>query len=302
MAFSYELLCMTTLGGFIILFGFFAFNLLSTGDLSKPNTGGALGLIAVNCIMAASGGSLTSLIYRRFSDKVNQKWSLVSAINGSLAGLVSISACANSVYSYCAFVIGMISGVVYSFVAKLVEGKRLDDPLDAIAVHFGGGVCGILCVPFLDANMGLFYKGNKVSMVLLGWNLCGLLVITVWTLMWASLIFGIMSWLNILRVTSYDERKGLDIVKHGERAYPYQVNIEDRSSSLTLCEALTTMYSGMPTARNVKHQNSSHNKVQKATGDGNAADQGAKEEAGVGSSRAVIHGSDRVEIDPVSVV
>ena len=36
-------------------------------------------------------------------------------------------------YSYCAFVIGMISGVVYSFVAKLVEGKRLDDPLDAIA-------------------------------------------------------------------------------------------------------------------------------------------------------------------------
>ena len=75
-------------------------------------------------------------------------------------------------------------------------------------MHFGGGVCGILCVPFLDANMGLFYKGNKVSMVLLGWNLCGLLVITVWTLMWASLIFGIMSWLNILRVTSYDERKG----------------------------------------------------------------------------------------------
>ena len=95
---------------------------------------------------------------------------------------------------------------------------------------------------------------------------------------------------------------GLDIVKHGERAYPYQVNIEDRSSSLTLCEALTTMYNGMPTARNVKHQNSSHNKVQKATGDGNAADQGAKEEAGVGSSRAFIHGSDRLEIDPVSAV
>ena len=92
---------------------------------------------------------------------------------------------------------------------------------------------------------------------------------------------------------------GLDIVKHGERAYPYQVNIEERSSSLTLCEALTTMYSGMPTTRNVKHENSCHDK---ATADGNTAEKGAKEEAGVGSSKGLLHSSDRVEIDPVSVV
>ena len=60
---------MSTLGGFIIIFGFFAFNLLSHGGLSKANDGSLLGLIAVNCVLASSGGSLTALIYNRFRDK-----------------------------------------------------------------------------------------------------------------------------------------------------------------------------------------------------------------------------------------
>ena len=78
-------------------------------------------------------------------------------------------------------------------------------------MHLGGGVWGILCVPFLDAKMGLFYHGNRLSMLLLGWNLCGLVVIVTWTFVWAALIFGILSWLNVLRVTSDDEIRGMYI-------------------------------------------------------------------------------------------
>ena len=77
-------------------------------------------------------------------------------------------------------------------------------------VHLGGGTWGIVSVPFLDSDYGLFYKGNILSMWLIGWNLCGLLVIIIWTLMWAALIFGIMSALNFLRVTSAVEKQGIN--------------------------------------------------------------------------------------------
>ena len=79
---------MSTLGGFIILFGFFAFNLISDEDHIKGKYD-SNGLIVVNCILAACGGSLSALTYRRITGWRNQQWSLVAAINGAVAGLVS---------------------------------------------------------------------------------------------------------------------------------------------------------------------------------------------------------------------
>ena len=76
-------------------------------------------------------------------------------------------------------------------------------------MHLGGGILGTVSVPFLDSNYGLFYKRNILSMWLIGWNLCGLFAIIIWTLMWAALIFGIMSALNFLRVTSAVEKQGI---------------------------------------------------------------------------------------------
>ena len=77
-------------------------------------------------------------------------------------------------------------------------------------MHLGGGIWGVLSVPFLDANMGLFYKGNRLSMLFLGWNLCGLLVIAIWTFVWAAVIFGVLACLNVLRVSSEEELKGFN--------------------------------------------------------------------------------------------
>ena len=80
---------MSTLGGFIVIFGLFALNLIAHSSISEINDGGIHGLIVVNCILAASGGSLTVVVYRRLTDRQNKQWSLVAAINGSLVGLVS---------------------------------------------------------------------------------------------------------------------------------------------------------------------------------------------------------------------
>ncbi|XP_062518144.1 putative ammonium transporter 1 isoform X2 [Corticium candelabrum] len=286
---------MSTLGGFIILFGFLAFNLVSNEDHIKSKYD-AHGLIVVNCILAACGGSLSALTYRRISSWSNHQWSLMAAINGVLAGLVSISAGAKTMYSYAAFIVGLGSGVVYSLVRKQLERKRVDDPLDAVAVHLGGGVWGILCVPFLDAKMGLFYRGNRLSMLLLGWNLCGLVVIVTWTFVWAALIFGILSWLNVLRVTSDDEIRGLDEVQHGERAYSYQMAPQDNSSSLTLSRALFNMYGDLPSPLRLEDTSRSHNGVRRESIRSRNAAAVSAEEDGFGSSFVMVNSSNHLKL------
>ena len=55
---------MSTLGGFIVIFGLFALNLIAHSSISEINDGGIHGLIVVNCILAATGGSLTAVVYR----------------------------------------------------------------------------------------------------------------------------------------------------------------------------------------------------------------------------------------------
>ena len=51
-------------------------------------------------------------------------------------------------------------------------------------------------------------------------NIAGLLIITVWTVGLCSIMFGSLKWLGLLRVDRQSEIVGMDIVKHGEPAYP----------------------------------------------------------------------------------
>ena len=63
-------------------------------------------------------------------------------INGSLAGLVSISAVCNLVHPVVAICIGAVGGAVSILVSFWLERWQLDDAVDAIAVHLGGGLWG----------------------------------------------------------------------------------------------------------------------------------------------------------------
>lgn len=85
-----------------------------------------------------------------------------------------------------------------------------ENPTDSCVspVHFGGGTWGVISVTFLDTEQGLFYVGNRVSMILIGWNLCGLVVITVWTVLFSGAVFGILYCLKFLRVPPEVEKKG----------------------------------------------------------------------------------------------
>ncbi|XP_062517587.1 putative ammonium transporter sll0108 [Corticium candelabrum] len=193
-------------------------------------------------MLAAASGSITAITYERHREsKESRQWRVSTAINGSLVGLVAISAGVSSVYPYGAFCIGGVAGVVYVHATEGIKRWRVDDPIDAISIHLGGGLWGVLAVPFLDQRHGLLYKGNRASLVLIAWNIGGVLLIILWTLLWSSVLFGILTCLDILRVSPDSESRGLDQLVHGEKAYPGMPNHHrtDEAKEVSLASQLS---------------------------------------------------------------
>ncbi|KAK3697510.1 hypothetical protein QZH41_011277, partial [Actinostola sp. cb2023] len=215
---------MSALGGFILFFGFFAFNGGSQGSIASEGDAEIVALAIVNTIISGGGGALTAMIIKRmgFAEK---KWSLLITINGGLTGMVSICAGASVFKPYCALVVGVVAGAGYILWSWAVLKIKVDDPLDAVAVHFGGGIWGILAAPLLAYDRGVLYKWDRLAFTQLGWNMAGMVSIALWSTGCAFIMFGIMRLAKQLRVDEDIEIKGslhtrLDIPKHGEPAYP----------------------------------------------------------------------------------
>ena len=117
--------------------------------------------------------------------------------------------------------------LILCFFIILFSILGLDDPLDAVAVHFGGGILGVLCVPFFKHSTGIFWIVKNMNDPnfdfesedyedpgrILGVNIAGLLVIIAWSAFWSTFVFGGLQYFNNLRVDSETETKGNDIVR-----------------------------------------------------------------------------------------
>ena len=83
---------LAALGGFILFFGFFAFNAGSQASISAEGDAGVIGLACINTIISGAFAAITTLIVQHLADFINDhssKWSLVATINGGLTGMVS---------------------------------------------------------------------------------------------------------------------------------------------------------------------------------------------------------------------
>lgn len=147
------------------------------------------------------------------------------SLNGSLAGLVAITAGCDAVNVMGACIIGILSGFTVCFFTWLLDYKlHIDDPVGAVAVHFGNGLLGTICVGLFACGtdtmpkaQGLFYGGG---FKLLGTQLLGLLCIGVWTAVLMTITFVVIKHTVGLRVTEEEEITGLDKLEHGlESAY-----------------------------------------------------------------------------------
>lgn len=209
------------LGGFILFFGFLAFNGGSQLTISNSGDGEALARAVVNTVISGSFAAFMSLILNRLRVFGNT-WSLLVTINGALTGMVAICAGCNVYEPYAACVVGLIAAIVFRTYSVLMVKLGIDDPLDAVAVHFGGGSWGLIAVAFFDSKEGILYAGNLKSGYKLGWQCIGLAAIVAWTASLSCLVFGLLRCFKILRVPREEEEKGLDIPKHNEPAYPVE--------------------------------------------------------------------------------
>ena len=218
------------LGGFILLFGFLAFNGGSQLTISGPGDVETVGLAIVNTIIGGCSSGLGVLLINRFI--LGRKWSYLMSLNGALTGMVSQCAGCNVYQPWAAFIIGVISGPVYLGVSSLMLRFKLDDPLDAVAVHAGGGILGVICAPFFMNDKGIFWMASleedEVGTTLnaLAFNLAGMFAIGAWAAFWSLTIFGTLKGVRMLRVDRETEVRGNDLVKHGEAAYPRDAWLE----------------------------------------------------------------------------
>ncbi|CAK8687801.1 unnamed protein product [Clavelina lepadiformis] len=217
------------LGAFILFVGFLAFNGGSQLSISGEGDGATVALAIMNTVLGGSASAITTMLLYKVTDVIrgnDHYWSLIVTMNGALAGMVSMCASCNDLYPWAAVVIGVVAGCAFISWHYFIIAVRIDDPLDAVAVHLGGGLCGILLGPIFAINGlregvgGIIYGGHYLAFQNFGWNLLGALAIMAWTGTISTILFGTMKLLGILRVSEEVEKRGLDKIKHGEPAYP----------------------------------------------------------------------------------
>lgn len=205
-------MALSTLGALVLWLGWYGFN---GGAATKA---GDLAWISLTTTLGASSGVVSATILAWILFK---KPDLSMILNGSLAGLVAVTAGCAYITPNGALVIGLVAGVLVVFSVLLFDKLRLDDPVGAVSVHLINGVWGTLAVGFFAAkgldHKGLFYGGG---LKLLGAQLYGIAVVGVFVMASASIVWLALKHTIGIRVHEEEELVGLDISEHGMEAYP----------------------------------------------------------------------------------
>jgi Amt family ammonium transporter len=193
------------LGGFILWFGWFGFNGGSTLSATVD-----IGLINLNTQLAAAAGAAASML---LAVAMRRPILLTETVNGSIAGLVAITAgCATMLPAY-AVLTGAIGGIVCVLGSQLLLRMQLDDVVGAVSAHGFAGAWGTLAA-------GMFYKGNLFDTHLITVQLIGIAACFIWTFCCALIMYFAIDLVMGLRAPSQHEQRGLDLSEHAEIGYP----------------------------------------------------------------------------------
>ena len=204
------------LGVFILWFGWYGFNGAAAAD------GDALGKIFATTTIAPAFATCTAMIFTWIK---NGAPDVSMSLNGSLAGLVAITAGCNNVDIPGAAIIGIVAGILVCVGVYFIENTlKVDDPVGAVAVHFCNGLWGTLAVGLFgvvetgNTTKGLFYGGGFRQ---LGIQALAVIVILAWTAVMMTIVFFVIKKTVGLRVSEKEEIEGLDPTEHAlESAYP----------------------------------------------------------------------------------
>ncbi|MEQ9641247.1 MAG: ammonium transporter [Alphaproteobacteria bacterium] len=196
---------LATLGTFVLWLGWFGFNGGSQLAMGSAADVVAISNIYVNTNLAACGGVVAAMIATQVMYK---KVDLTMALNGALAGLVSITAGPDTPSLGLAVIIGAIGGVLVVATVPLLDKLKIDDVVGAIPVHLVCGIWGTIAVPI--SNDGASFVTQIIGIVSIG-----AFVFVVSLVVWAILKFTVG-----IRLGEEDEANGADRAELGLEAYP----------------------------------------------------------------------------------
>lgn len=191
---------LAAIGVFLLWLGWFGFN--GGSVLSADPT--LVSYVFVTTSLAAAAGIVGAMI---LSWILQKKPDLSMALNGSLAGLVGITAGADVVSVMSSIVIGFIAGLMVVAAVMLIDRIKVDDPVGALSVHLVCGIWGTLAV-------GIFSADHSFITQLIGVLAYGAVCFPA-----AFIIFFILKVTIGIRVDKEEELGGLDLGEHGMAAY-----------------------------------------------------------------------------------
>ncbi|KDO24914.1 hypothetical protein SPRG_09558 [Saprolegnia parasitica CBS 223.65] len=206
------------MGTMILWFGWYGFNCVSTLGLGGTK-GDVMAKVAVNLTLSAcTAGLLTVLLDKRF---VTKTYDLGQANNGILIGCVSVTGACPVLEPEGAILMGVLGAVTYLLLKILLARAGVDDVVDAIPVHGGGGFLGTLAPGMLASpgSVKMFYGNDRTN--------CGFLYTCEGgggkqfgaQIVYAIAIFAFVAGCCWLRVSLEAEAMGLDAFEHGGSAY-----------------------------------------------------------------------------------
>jgi Amt family ammonium transporter len=216
-------LTMTLIGGALLWVGWFGFNAGSALE-----AGGTAALAMTNTFVATAGAALSWLLAENMA---KGKPSLLGAVTGAVAGLVAVTPASGFAGPMGAIVLGIVAGFVCFIACSAIKNALgYDDALDVFGVHCIGGIVGalgtgILAAPVLGGT-GIFdYAADRIADYDMATQFVAQFKAVCLTLVWSGVgtyvLLTVVRALVGLRPASDQEREGLDLVDHGERAYNY---------------------------------------------------------------------------------
>ena len=203
-------LTMAALGVFILWFCWFGFNGCSTVAMDTDEAMVSAGLIFYNTNLAAAVATCTTMIFTWIRYK---KPDVSMSLNGTLAGLVAITAGCDVMDPFGAAVTGIVAGIIVVLIVELLDKVlKIDDPVGAVAVHCGNGVWGTIAVGLFATDGGLIYGGG---FRFLGIQILGVVSVLAWVTVCMVIIFTVLKNTVGLRVSAKEEIEGLDATEHG---------------------------------------------------------------------------------------
>lgn len=203
----------SVLGAALLWVGWFGFN---GGSALAANGLAVTAVVNTNTAAAAAG-----LVWMLLSWRHN-KPSVLGIVTGAVVGLVAVTPAAGFVTPLAALIIGAVAAPISYYAIRFRQRSKLDESLDVWACHGMGGAWGAIATGLFATKAinpagadGLFY-GNPGQ---LGVQLVTVAVVIVFAYVMTHVISVVLARTIGLSVTTTEERVGLDISEHGERAY-----------------------------------------------------------------------------------